>query len=96
MAVLDIVLQEEYDRSKRMKTAMERELNTLPTGYLSKKIIKNKEYYYLQKRVGNKIKGTYIPYDKVQQMKDLLDKRKRLEDSIRELEANMKKIERVL
>ena len=95
MTVLDVVLQEEYERSKRMKTAMERELSVLPKGYISKKIINNNEYYYLQKRVGSKIVGNYIPSEDVEKMKVLISKRKQLEKSIREIEKNIKKIERL-
>src|SRR5665647_920526 len=96
MTVLDSVLQEEYERSKKMKAAMERELSTLPSGYISKKIINKNVYYYLQKRVGLKIIGAYIPLEEVQQIKDRVARRKQLEKSIRELEINIKKIERVL
>lgn len=96
MTVLDSVLQEEYERSKKMKDAMERELSTLPKGYISKKIINKNEYYYLQRRVGSKITGDYIPPKEVQQIKDQVARRKQLEKSIRELEINIKKIERVI
>lgn len=96
MTVLDSVLQEEYERSKKMKVAMERELSTLPSGYISKKIINKKVYYYLQQRIGLKIIGAYIPLEEVQQIKDHVARRKQLEKSIRELEINIKKIKRVV
>ena len=96
MTVLDSVLQEEYERSKKIKATMERELSTLPSGYISKKIINKNAYYYLQKRVGLKIIGAYIPIEEVQQIKDQVARRKQLEKSIRELKINIKKIERVV
>jgi hypothetical protein len=96
MTVLDSVLQEEYERSKKIKTAMERELRALPSGYISKKTINKNIYYYLQKRVGLKIIGDYIPPEALQQIKDQVARRKQLEKSIRELEENIKKIQRVV
>jgi len=96
MTVLDGVLQEECERSKKMKAAMERELSTLPSGYISKKIINKKVYCYLQRRVGLKIIGTYIPLEEIEQIKDQVARRKQLEKSIKELEINIKKIERVV
>ncbi len=96
MTILDSVLQEEQERSMRMKAAMEKELNALPKGYISKKNINEKTYYYLQKRDGAKIVGTYIPPEEVDKVKDQVARRKQLEKSVRELNANIKKIERVI
>ena len=33
---------------------------SLPMGYLQKKIIKGKEYYYLQYRIGKQVKSDYV------------------------------------
>jgi hypothetical protein len=96
MSVLDSVLQEEYERSERMKSAMESELNELPKGYVSEKKIAGKSYYYLQERIKMKIVGTYIPTEELTEVKKRIDRRKQLEESIRELKANMKKIRRVI
>ena len=38
-----------------------RELNTLVNGYVSKKVINDKEYYYLQYFANGQIKSKYIP-----------------------------------
>lgn len=96
MTILDDVLQEEQDRSKRMKVAMKKEISMLPQGYISKKNINEKSYYYLQRREGSKIVGTYIFPNEVSKMKDQIAKRKQLEKSIRELDANIKKIDKVI
>lgn len=96
MSVLDSVLQEEYDRSERMKSAMESEWNTLPKGYVSKKTIAGKSYYYLQHRDKMKIIGTYIPPEELPEIVKKIARRKQLEVSIKELKANMKKIKRVV
>lgn len=96
MSILDSVLQEEYERSERMKSAIESELNELPKGYVSTKKIAGKSYYYLQQRNKMKIIGTYIPPEELSEIKKQIDRRKQLEESIRELKANMKKIKRVI
>lgn len=96
MNVLDNVLQEEYERLARMKKAMEAELKGLPIGYISNKKINNKDYSYLQKRAGDKIVSKYIAHSNISQVKEQVEKRKRLESSLKEIEANMKKIERVI
>lgn len=96
MSVLDNILREEYDRSKKIKAAMERELEQLPIGYISKKNINNRSYYYLQKRQGIKIIANYIPLKELSRIKKQVERRKELEKSIKELSVNMKKIERVI
>ena len=96
MAVLDLVLQEELDRIKKIKAVMEKELGTMPIGYLSKKMINNKSYFYLQRREGGKIVGTYVKPNDVDKFKEQIERRKQLEKSIRQINENIKKIERVI
>ncbi len=96
MSVLDNALQEEYERSKKIKAAMERELEQLPIGYISQKNINNRKYCYLQKRQGIKIVGNYIPSEDLPKLKAQVERRMQLEKSIKELKKNMKKIERVI
>jgi len=96
MSVLNEVLQEEYERSLRIKSSIEKELKTLPDGYISHKIIKNKRYCYIQKRIGGKVVSTYLPADKVNAMKSQIEKRKTLEASLKEVNENIKKLKRVI
>lgn len=96
MAILDDVLIEEYERSKRMKAAMEKELSQLPQGYISKKFIYNKFYFYIQKRKGSKIISTYISSKDLPILERDIKKRKQLEISLKEVNLNIKKIERVI
>lgn len=95
MTILDNVLQEEYDRSKRMKEAMENELSQLPNGYISKKIINKKVYYYLQRRDGLKVLSSYIPLDELLEIEGQVARRKQIEESIKTIDRNMEKIRRV-
>lgn len=96
MTILDNVLQEEYDRSRRMKEAMENELSQLPNGYISKKIINNKVYYYLQRRDGLRVLSSYIPLDELPEIEAQVARRKQIEESIKTINQNMKKISRVI
>lgn len=57
--VIKGVLAEELKNSLRMRKEYESVLKKLPEGCLSKKVIKNNEYYYLVKRTGKKVKHIY-------------------------------------
>ena len=95
MSILDSVLQEEYERSIRMKKATEKELDALPKGYISEKIINGKKYYYLQNRLQAKVVSKYIHFDDVESLKEKISSRKQLQQSIKELNDNIKKIRKV-
>ena len=96
MSVLDDVLEEEKDRLLRMKSAMEKELDALPKGYLSKKRISGKEYYYLQHREGGRMVGSFVPAAEVELLQAQVDRRRQLQASIRECRENLRKLERVI
>lgn len=96
MAVLDDVLQEEYDRLFRMRKAMCREYESLPKGYLSKKTIRGYECYYLQHREGTKVVGVYIKDSEVAEYASKIERRRSLKKSISEIDAQIKKIERAV
>ena len=96
MSVLDDVLKEEYNRSKKIIKLIEDELNSLPKGYISKKKINGKVYYYLQKRQDGKIISKYISRDNIENYQRLLNRRKELEEALKERKEDKKKLERVL
>ena len=96
MSVLDDVLKEEYNRSKKIIKLIEDELNSLPKGYISKKKINGKVYYYLQKRQDGKIISKYINKDNIENYQRLLNRRKELEEALKERKEDKKKLERVL
>ena len=96
MAILDDVLKGELDRSKRMREAMVRERASLPSGYISEKKIKGREYSYLQRRNRDKIISEYIDPNNLEEIKEKVYRRKALEKSIRELDENIKKLSKVL
>ena len=95
MAILDEVLLEEYNRMKQMRFVMKKEMDSLPKGYISKKIIKSKQRNYLQWRQDGKIISKYIPTKQVDDIKKQIIKRNQLKISISEIDKNLKKIEKV-
>lgn len=96
MSVLDDVLFEEYERSKKMKVSIENELRLLPKGYISRKTINKKPYCYIQKRVGGKVVSTYVPVEKIPNIQVQIERRRKLELSLKEIDANIKKLKRVI
>ena len=96
MSVLHTVLQEELERSERMKAAMQSELDALPKGYTSRKTIRGRRVHYLQKRQGDKIVSRYIPAAQLQDIEGRIERRRQLRAAIREADENIKRLRRVL
>lgn len=96
MAVLDDVLKEEYDRLERMKSRMKEEYDALPNGYLSKKNIRGYESYYFQHREGDKVVGFYVREDEVPVYSAQVEKRRGLKKTLKEIDEQIKKIEKVI
>lgn len=67
------------------------ELESLPKGYISKKIIHGKEYFYLQYLENGKIVSKYIKQSDLPLLKESLSRRKELEKEIDELLKKEKK-----
>jgi hypothetical protein len=59
MRIIKGMLEEELQNSLRMKKGYENALSKLPQGSLAIKRIKGREYCYLAKRVGKKVKYIY-------------------------------------
>ena len=96
MAVLDDVLIEEKERLLRMKSRMQSEYNELPQGYLSKKIIHGSCCYYLQHREGNRVISKYVNAADIDDLSKKIDRRRSLKKSLREIDVQLKKIQRVV
>ena len=72
----------EYRTLLAKKLAMESELVALPTGYISKKNIKGNVQYYLQRRNGSKIVGTYIRNEDVDTVTAQIARRKAISNEL--------------
>lgn len=96
MSVLDEVLKEEYDRLIRMRSAMRLEYDAMPKGSISKKSIRGCDCYYLQYREGDKIISKYIKKTDLDDIASQIERRRNLKKTLRNIEAEMKKIERAM
>lgn len=71
---------------------IEAEIATLPGGYISKKIIRNRECYYLQWREGSQVKSRYIKKDELEKLQHQIERRKELQSMlVKEQEKQMVK-----
>ena len=66
------------------------ELENLPKGYISKKIIHGKTYFYLQYKDGNKLISKYIKGNDLEALKALLKRREELIELLKKEEAKEK------
>ncbi len=70
------VFNEYQELIKRLKT-MQSEVNLLPQGYISKKNIKGKQYFYLQNRDNGKVKSRYLKEDEIEDIVSQIELAKR-------------------
>jgi len=96
MSILMGVLAEELDRLNRQEVAFENSLSELPKGYISKKIIKGKEYFYLQHKENGKVVSKYISADHLQAVEEQVKRRKQLDEALRRVRSDQKRLRKVL
>jgi len=93
-AVRDII-REEYSRLIELKKKYVQELATLPKGSISKKKIKNHNYYYLAYRSKEKVKFDYLGKEdasKLKETREHLKRRKELEQKLKQVNGSIKEI----
>ena len=66
---------------------LEKELSQYPNGYISRKIINEKERFYLQWTEDGKVKSKYIKSDELERYRILIEKRNELRNRIKELRS---------
>lgn len=96
MSILDGIVKEEHERITRVIYNIEEEIKALPKGYISEKKIKGNSYYYLQYRENKKMNSQYIKREDVDSYRALISHRKELEQDLKEMKAEKKKLEKVL
>lgn len=96
MSVLEGILEEEYERAKRLSKQLSEEIDSLPKGSLRAKKIGNHEYYYLNYREGNRVKSDYIPAGQVNELQEKIARRKELKEAFKEQQKSIKQIQRAL
>ncbi len=65
------------------------QLSELPKGYISKKTIKGKTYFYWQHLENGKLKSKYIRSSELESFQEALKKRDRLEQELKEAKASI-------
>jgi hypothetical protein len=96
--VLDI-LDNERRRLIKLLEKYESEVSMLPRGSLSLKRRGNRDYAYLAHREAKKVVFDYIgpaASDAVEELKRKIQRRRDLEDRIRQTKANLEEVERSL
>ena len=73
-------------------TKLEERLAELPKGSVCRKVISNKERFYLQWREGTKTKSKYLLPDEVEEMKAAVEERRSIEKQIRRIKAQRKSL----
>ena len=68
---------------------LEREIALLPAGGIAAKKIRGKEYYYHRVTVNGERNETYIDFDKVDELRAQIEKRKELEAKVKELKRSV-------
>lgn len=93
---LEKTLITEYKRLCEAERSCADEHSKLPAGYIQKKNIKGKEYYYLQFRVGNKVKSVYVKKNDLRDTTEKIEKRKELERELTDIRNQKKSIESII
>ena len=81
---------EQTELLKRMDE-LEREIALLPRGSIAVKKIKDKEYFYHRINENGKRRETYVDFNKVDELRAQIEKRKALEKELKELKRQIPK-----
>lgn len=90
---MDYSIQAEYGSLLAREQFIRMQLNELPIGYISKKTIKGNLQYYLQRRVGDKITGTYIKANELQNVRAALEQRAAWEAETKQIKLRLEQLE---
>lgn len=84
----------EYKELLETKLDIEQKLSALPKGYISKKTIGGKRYFYLQTRSGNTVESKYIKADEIDAITSKLSLRKEYETKLPDILKRLEDIEK--
>jgi|SRR5690606_30344317 len=99
MRVLFSVLEEEWERLQDRSKRYQKEVEELPKGALCLKQRRSRQYAYLNYRENGVVKSQYLGEAKSKVVNDYREKielRRKLEKGLREMRADMKALEKVL
>lgn len=93
--ILHTVIQEKQ-RIEYMLQRYQRELDDLPKGTISKKIVGGKVYYYLKYRNGKKVVSQYVSRKEIETVRALVEKRRHIEAMVKSLNEEKAIADKVL
>ncbi len=94
--IIDDVIEEEKSRNRELRDALSREFDELPKGSLVIREVDGRKYCYLRYREGKKVITKYAgTWRKIDEIKDMIDRRRVLADEIKNLDDEFEKIEKV-
>lgn len=98
MSIIKSVILDEYDRNKRMQQTYKNELANFPRGSITRKNIKGRDYYYWMYRENGKVINKYISgkSKNVDELMSQVEKRKQVEQLLRNLKAEQLEMEKYL
>ena len=88
------MLLEEYERSERLCRLMREELASLPKGSVRVRVIRGREYYYLNHREGSRVVSDYVPASKVDDLRAKVSRRRELKVALKEQKRVCEQISR--
>lgn len=87
------IILDEYKELLNRRQTINYALETLPQGYITKKTIKGKQYYYLQNRVNGKITSKYVKENEVDTIKEQLQLCKQYKAELPTIEIRLSELE---
>lgn len=99
MSIFLDVMKEELERNLYKQDAFNKEINSLPKGYLSECVINGKKYIYRKRREKNKILSEYIGIPNDDNVKKAINDRKNyidLKKSIRLLKKEEERLRKAI
>lgn len=90
---MDNAIVNEYTKLLEKKARLQKDLSVLPQGYISKKNINGRTYYYLQNRVSGKMTGIYLKKDEVDRVSEQLRLRKQYEAELPKVNSRLSELE---
>ena len=99
MSAVHEILREEYSRLEKLKGRYSKELESLPRGTISRKTIRNHEYYYLVYRSKDKVKFDYLGKKgapRLREIESILSRRKEIEEKLKQVTKSIREIEKSL
>ena len=90
---MEYSIQAEYGSLLAREWFVRGQLDKLPVGYISKKTIKGKPQYYLQRRINGKMTGIYIRADEVWHVREELEHRAEYEEEKQQIAVRLEQLE---